>query len=110
MKNNLIALNENELNEVTGGVNLKEIRNTAIIAACATIGSVVGDTLSSSCTLYINRKTGHSKIIEVQNQKMVKMDNICLGTVLVSKAVGLTAGAAAGAAVGKTIVNFLNRK
>lgn len=41
---------------------------------------------------------------------MVKMDNTCLGTILVSKVVGLTAGAAAGATVGKAIVNFLNKK
>ena len=110
MGNDLIALNENELSEVAGGVNLKGIRDTAIIAACATVGSVLGDTLSSSCALYINSKTKHSQIIEVQNQGMVKMDNTCLGTILVSKAVGLTAGAAAGATVGKAIVNFLNRK
>lgn len=110
MEKNLTVLNENELNEVTGGINLKGVRDTAIIAACATVGSVLGDTISSSCALYINHKTGHSQIIKVQNQEMVKMDNTCLGTILVSRVVGLTAGAAAGATVGKAIVNFLNKK
>ena len=45
MEKNLTVLNENELNEVTGGINLKGVRDTAIIATCATVGSVLGDTI-----------------------------------------------------------------
>lgn len=110
MKNNLIALNENELNEVTGGVNLKEVRDTAIIATCTTVGSVLGDIASTFITTGINVVGHHCEILEDNNAELYLLDKHGRKKLLIGHVIGLTAGAAAGATVGKAIVNFLNRK
>ena len=110
MKNNLIALNENELSEVTGGVNLKEIRDTAIIATCTTVGSVLGDISSSFITTGINVIGHHCEILEDDSAGLYYLDKHGRKKLLIGHVVGLTAGAAAGAAVGKKIVDFLNKK
>ena len=74
MKNNLIALNENELNEVTGGVNLKEVRDTAIIATCTTVGSVLGDIASTFITTGINVVGHHCEILEDNSAELYLLD------------------------------------
>lgn len=110
MKNNLTALNETELNKVTGGVNLKGIRDTAIIATCATVGSLLGDLGSSTITTGINIKNNHCMVTKFCNTPLVLIDERGSKNLVVSHVVGLTVGAAAGAVVGKKIVDSLNKK
>ena len=110
MKTNLTALNENELNEVTGGISLKGARDKAIMATCTAIGSLAGDAYATCLASYINLKTGHCIAKNSNGVLAVAVDSTFILTSITTRIAGLTAGAAAGATVGKEIVDFLNKK
>ena len=110
MKNNLTSLNETELNEVTGGVNLKGIRDTAIIATCTSVGSLLGDVGSSTIATEINIKNNHYMVSEVCDTPLILIDERGSKNLIISHVAGLTVGAAAGATIGNKIVNALNKK
>lgn len=110
MKNSLKVLAANKLSNVTGGVSLKEIRDTAIMATCTTIGLILGNTGAYVITTGINIENNHCKLSEVGDKSMIITDKRGDRNLLIGQLAGVTVGAAAGAAIGKKIVNALNKK
>lgn len=110
MGNNLTALTENELNEVTGGINLKGIRDTAIIATCTAIGSTLGSVGSSILVTKINLKKDYCKVVELDNTPVYLLNKNGRRNLVIGQVAGVASGAAIGATVGKKIIDFLNKK
>ena len=110
MEKILTPLTENELWNVAGGVDLKKLRDMAIIDACTIAGSVAGIASWTCLANEINKKTDHARTLELYGTKTSLMDETAAKRLALGQFVGLSMGATSGLCLGKKIVEHLNKK
>lgn len=110
MEKILTPLTENELCNVAGGVDLKKLRDMAIIDACTIAGSVAGIASWTCLANEINKKTDHARTLELYGTETSLMDETGAKRLALGQFVGLAMGATSGLCLGKEIVEHLNKK